>query len=68
MGEMKNAHRIFIGEPEGKRNLGDLSVCGRIILNESKGIEWDAVDWIHLAQDRDQWRALVNTSMNLRIP
>jgi hypothetical protein len=31
-------------------------------------IGWDGVDWIELAQDRDQWRALVNTVMNLRIP
>jgi hypothetical protein len=29
---------------------------------------WDGMDWIKLAQDRDQWRALVNTTMNLRIP
>jgi hypothetical protein len=31
-------------------------------------IGWDGVDWIGLAQDRDQWRALVNTVMNLRGP
>jgi hypothetical protein len=31
-------------------------------------IRWDGVDWIDLAQDRDQWRALVNTVMNLRVP
>jgi hypothetical protein len=31
-------------------------------------IEWDGVDWIHVGQDRDQWRALVNTVMNLRVP
>jgi hypothetical protein len=31
-------------------------------------IEWDGVDWIKLAQDRDQWRVLVNTVMNLRVP
>jgi hypothetical protein len=29
---------------------------------------WDGMDWIALAQDRDQWRALVNTIMNLRVP
>jgi hypothetical protein len=31
-------------------------------------IVWEGVDWIHLAQDRDQWRAVVNTVMNLRVP
>jgi hypothetical protein len=31
-------------------------------------IEWDDVDWIDLAQDREQWRALLNMVMNLRVP
>jgi hypothetical protein len=29
---------------------------------------WEVVDWIHVAQDRDQWRAVVNTAMKLRVP
>jgi hypothetical protein len=31
-------------------------------------IKWNGVDWINMAQDRDQWRALVNTVMNLQVP
>jgi hypothetical protein len=30
-------------------------------------LEWDGIDWIDLAQDRDQWRALLNTAMNLQV-
>jgi hypothetical protein len=40
-------------------------MCVRNILRE---IGWDGMDWIELAQDRDRWRALVNTVMNLRVP
>jgi hypothetical protein len=35
---------------------------------KERQIGWKGVDWIHLAQDREQWRALVNTVMNLRVP
>jgi hypothetical protein len=35
---------------------------------ELREIEWDGLDWIDMAQDRDQWRALVNTVLNLRVP
>jgi hypothetical protein len=69
MGETKNAYRILVGKPEGKRPLGRPrrrwvnSI--KMVLGE---IGWDGVDWIELAKDRDQWRALVNTVMNLRVP
>jgi hypothetical protein len=49
-------------------HLGDPGVDGRIIL---KWIfkKWDGgIDWIELSQDRDRWRALVNATMNLRVP
>jgi hypothetical protein len=69
MGEMRNAFTILIGEPEGKRLLGRprcrFYVRIRMDLRE---IWWESVDWIRLAQDRDQWRAVVNTVMNLWIP
>jgi hypothetical protein len=38
------------------------------IIIDLREIRWDGMDWIDLAQDRDQWRALVNTVMNLRVP
>jgi hypothetical protein len=69
MGETRNAYRILVGKPEGKRPLGRL---GRRWVDNIKmdlrEIVWDGMDWIELAQDRDQWRALVNTAMNLRVP
>jgi hypothetical protein len=69
MGERRNAYRILVGKPEGKRTLGRPR-CRWVdnIKMELRGIGWDGIDWIELAQDRDQWRALVNTVMNLRVP
>jgi hypothetical protein len=69
MGEKRNPYRILVGKPEGKRPLGRL---GRRWVDNIKmdlrEIGWDGVDWINMAQDRDQWRALVNTVLNLRVP
>jgi hypothetical protein len=38
------------------------------IKMDLREIRWDGVDWIDMAEDRDQWRALVNTVLNLRVP
>jgi hypothetical protein len=58
-----------VGKPEGKRPLGR---PGRKWVDNIKidlrEIGWDDMDWIDLAQDKDQWKALVNTVMNLRVP
>jgi hypothetical protein len=67
--EKRNAYRILVGKPEGKRPLGRLR--RRWVDNikmDLREIGWGGVDWIDLAQDRDQWSALVNTVMNLRVP
>jgi hypothetical protein len=69
MGEKRNAYRILVGKPERRRPLG--RPRHRWVDNikiDFREIEWGDVDWIDLAQDRDQWRALVNTVTKLRIP
>jgi hypothetical protein len=56
MGEKKNAYRILVGKPDGKRPLGRPK--GRWVNNikmDLREIGWDGTDWIDLAQDRDQW-------------
>jgi hypothetical protein len=66
-GEKKNACRILVRKPEGIRPLGRhrrrWEVNIKMVLRE---IGWGGMDWIDLAQDRDQWRALVNTVMNFQ--
>jgi hypothetical protein len=69
MGEKRNAKRLLMGKPEGKRPLGRprRRWVDNIRMDHGE-IGWDGVDWIGLAQDRDRWRALVNAVMNLRVP
>jgi hypothetical protein len=68
MGEKRNAYRILVGMPEGKRPLGrPRSKWVDNIKMDLSEIGWDGMDWIYLAQDRDQWKALVNTVMNFRV-
>jgi hypothetical protein len=69
MGAKSNAYRILVGKSEGKRPLG--RPRRRWVDNiklDLREIEWDRTDWIDLDQDGDQWRALVNTVTNLRVP
>jgi hypothetical protein len=68
MGENSNAYRILVGNPEGKRALGRPRRRWVENINMDLGdIGWDDVGWIDMGQDRDQWRALVNTVMNIRV-
>jgi hypothetical protein len=66
MGEKRNAYRLLVGKPEGKRPLR--RPRRRWVDNirmDLAEIECDGVDWIGLAKDRNRWRALVNSVMNL---
>jgi hypothetical protein len=69
MGKKRNAYRLLEGKPEGKRTLG--RPRRRWVDNikmDLGGIGWCGVDWIGLAQDRNRWRAFVNSVLNLRDP
>jgi hypothetical protein len=69
MGAMRNAYNSLAGKPEGKRPLGrPRRRWENNIRMDLREIGWKGVEWMHLAQGRDQWRALVNTVMNLRLP
>jgi hypothetical protein len=59
----------LVGKTKGKRQLGrPRRRCANNIRMDLRKIGWEFVDWMHLTQDRDQWRDLVNIIMNLRVP
>jgi hypothetical protein len=69
MGEGRDVYRVLVGRPEGKRPLErPRSRWEDNIKMDLKEIGIDGENWIRLAQDRVQWRAFVNTVMNLRVP
>jgi hypothetical protein len=69
MGEKRNAYKILVGKAEGKRPLRKPRRRWEDnIKMDLREIGWGGMDWIDLAHDRDQWRALVHTVMNLRVP
>jgi hypothetical protein len=58
-----------VGKAEGKRPLGrPRHRLGDNIKMDLRELGWGGMDWIDLTQDRDQWRALVNTVMNVLVP
>jgi hypothetical protein len=68
MREERNLYRVLMGKPEGNRPY----VRSRRrwedgIRMDLRETGWESIDWIRLVQDRDRWRALVNTVMNLRV-
>jgi hypothetical protein len=68
MGEKRNAYRLLVGKPEGRRPLGRqtrrwLDNIGMDLVK----VGWGEVDWIGVAQDRDRWSALVNWVLDLRV-
>jgi hypothetical protein len=68
-GEGRVVYRVLVGRPEGNRPLGRPRRKWDInIKMDLKEIGIDGANWIQLAQDRVQWRACVNTIINLRVP
>jgi hypothetical protein len=66
--EVQSAHKMLVGKPEGNRPLERPRRRWEDIKMDLRKIGWGGMDWIELAQDRDQWVALVHTVMNLRVP
>jgi hypothetical protein len=69
MGEKRNAYRLMVRKSEGKRPLGRSRRrwVDNIRMNLGE-VGWGDVDWIGLAKNRNRWRALVNSVLNLRVP
>jgi hypothetical protein len=69
MGEKRNAYRLLMGKPEGRRPLErPIRRWLNNIRMDLIEVGWSVVDWIGLAEDRDRWRAVVNSVLSLRVP
>jgi hypothetical protein len=69
MGENRNAYGLLVGKPEGKRPLGrPRRTWVDNIWMDLGEVGWGDVDWIGLAEDRNRWRALVNSVLTLLVP
>jgi hypothetical protein len=67
-GENRNAYRLFVGKPEGKRQLGRPRRRWVDNIMDLGKVGWGDVNWIDLAKDRNRWIDLVNSVLNLRVP
>jgi hypothetical protein len=69
MGDRREAYRILVGRPKGRRPLGRPRHRweDNIKMNLQE-VGWEGMDKIDMAQDRDRWQALVNVVMNLQVP
>jgi hypothetical protein len=67
MRQKSNVYRLLVGKPEGKRPLGRPRWMDNIRMDLGE-VGWGGVDRIGLAQDRNKWRALVNSVLNLLVP
>jgi hypothetical protein len=68
MGDRRGAYRVLVGRPEEKGPLGrSRRRWENNIKIDLQEVGWGGMDWIDLAQDRDRWRAVVNSVMNLRV-
>ena len=69
MEQSRNAYRVLVGKPEGKRSLGrPRRRWEDNIIKDLWEVGCDPGDWMAFAEDRDQWRAYVRAVMNLRVP
>ena len=69
MGERRDAYRVLVGRPEGKRPLGRPRFRWEDnIKMDLQEVGWGGMDWIVLAEDRDRWRAIANVVMKLWVP